>query len=67
MFLYRLEVRYTDNTRTELVILHEDEEKVFQTAQSQIDRHYLPPKKVEELVIVEKKPAGAGRGYVIDI
>lgn len=67
MFLYRIEITYEDRSRAEIVVLHEAEEKAFRSAQVQIEHHYLPSKKVAEMVIIEKKPAGVGRGYVIDL
>lgn len=65
MFIYRFEVLFTDESRTAVVVIHKDEEQAFRSAQNQIERHFLPPKAIKELAIVEKKPAEAGRGYVI--
>jgi hypothetical protein len=67
VFLYRIEVTYADRTRAEVVVLQEAEEKAFRSAQVQIEHNYLPAKQVAEMVIIEKKAAGAGRGYVIDL
>jgi hypothetical protein len=67
MFLFRVEVTYADRSRAEVIVLQESEEKAFKSASGQIEHHNLPPKQVKEMVIVEKKPAAAGRGYVIDL
>ncbi|WP_047152358.1 DUF3906 family protein [Aneurinibacillus tyrosinisolvens] len=67
MFLYRFEVRSDDGSNSAVVVLHENEEKAFRSAESQMEGQFLPPKKIAEIAIVEKKPAGVGRGYVIDI
>lgn len=67
MYLYRIEVTYADHSRSEVVVLHESEEKAFRSAGNQLEHHNLPPKKIQELVLVEKKPASAGRGFVVDV
>lgn len=66
MLLNRIKVTYTD-TRAEVIVLHESEEKACKSVGNQLEHHNLPPKKVAELVIIEKKPASAGRGFVVDL
>jgi hypothetical protein len=66
MFIYRFEVLFSDESQSAVVVLHEDEEKAFRSAQSQIERYFLPPKTVKELALVEKKSAKIGTGYVIE-
>ncbi|KIV56964.1 hypothetical protein AM501_27190 [Aneurinibacillus migulanus] len=65
MFIYRLEVTFEDESTAAVVVIHDSEEKVFHSAQNQIERYWLSAKPIKELAIVEKKPAEAGRGYVI--
>jgi hypothetical protein len=67
MFLYRFEVRFDNGSNSPVVVLHENKEKAFRSAESQFEGHFLPPKKIAEIAIVEEKPAGVGRGYVIDV
>ncbi|WCN37381.1 DUF3906 family protein [Aneurinibacillus uraniidurans] len=66
MFLYKFEVIFEDRTTAGLVILHENEEKAFQSAQNELERYFIPNKPVAELAIIEKKLAGPGRGYVVE-
>jgi hypothetical protein len=67
MFLYRFEVLFEDESKAAVVLMHNDEEKAFHSAQNQIEHYFLPSKPVKELAIVEKKPAHAGRGYVVEL
>ncbi|ERI06653.1 DUF3906 family protein [Aneurinibacillus aneurinilyticus] len=66
MFIYRLEVTFEDESAAAVVVIHDSEEKAFRSAQNQIERHFIPVKPIKELAIVEKKPAEAGRSYVIE-
>ncbi|MED0675466.1 DUF3906 family protein [Aneurinibacillus thermoaerophilus] len=66
MFIYRFEILFRDGGTAAVVVIHENEEKAFRSAQNQIERYFLPPRPVAEIAIVEKKPAGTGRGYVIE-
>lgn len=66
MFLYKFEVIFEDRTTAALVVLHENEEKAFGSAQNELERYFIPNRPVAELAIVEKKPAGPGRGYVVE-
>ncbi|BAU29680.1 uncharacterized protein DUF3906 [Aneurinibacillus soli] len=66
MFLYKFEATFADGTTAGLVILHESEEKAFHSAQNELERYFIPNKPVRELAIIEKKPAGPGRGYVVE-
>ncbi|GEN33904.1 DUF3906 family protein [Aneurinibacillus danicus] len=67
MFAYRFEVIFSDESRAAVVVIHDNEEEAFRSAQNQIDRYFLPSKSIKELAIVEKKPAEAGWGYVIEL
>ncbi|WP_058303500.1 DUF3906 family protein [Gorillibacterium timonense] len=65
MFLYKLEA-VTSDQLLHVVILAETDEQAFAGAESQLVRHYVAPPVIEELVIVEKKRAEKGAGYVLE-
>lgn len=66
MFLYKFEVIFQNGTTAGLVVLHENEEKAFHSAQNELERYFIPNRPIAELAIIEKKPAGPGRGYVVE-
>ncbi|WP_438432027.1 DUF3906 family protein [Gorillibacterium sp. sgz500922] len=65
MFLYKLEAKTADQ-RLSVVVLAETDDKAFQSAESQLIRHFVAPPGIEELAIVEKKRAEKGAGYVLE-
>ena len=66
LFLYKIEVVFLDKSKATVVLMHDSEEKAFKSAENQLELNYLPPKKVSEMALVEKKLLGKGRGYVIE-
>jgi len=65
MFLYKLEAK-TEGGLLPVVVLAETDEKAFAAAESQLIRHFVAPPGIKELVIVEKKRAEKGAGYVLE-
>ncbi|MCF6094231.1 DUF3906 family protein [Microaerobacter geothermalis] len=66
MFLYKLEVRFADESWATVVTIAGDDRQAFESANHQLECHYLPLKKITEMAMVEKKPAKKGHGYVIE-
>ncbi|MBN2908860.1 DUF3906 family protein [Polycladomyces sp. WAk] len=65
LFLYRLSVVTEEGETHTIVILAEDDETAFSTAEKEWERHFLVPPKVAEWALEEKRRAKTGSGYVI--
>jgi hypothetical protein len=66
MFLYKIQVQHEDGDLSTVVVLAENDEKAFSSAQNQLDRHYVKPKKAKEIAMIEKKRTDRGAGFVIE-
>jgi hypothetical protein len=66
MFLYKIQVKHTDGSISKIVVMAESDERAFKTAEAQLDKHYLPPKRTGEMAMLEKKVANKGVGFVIE-
>jgi hypothetical protein len=66
VFLYKIEIRHEDGDSSTVVVIAESDEKAFSSAENQLDRHFIKPKKAIEIAMIEKKRAEKGSGFVIE-
>jgi hypothetical protein len=66
VFLYKIQIRHENGDSSTVVVMAENDEKAFSSAENQLDRHFVKPKKALEIAMIEKKRADKGSGYVIE-
>ncbi|MFD2671122.1 DUF3906 family protein [Marinicrinis sediminis] len=65
MYLYRIEATIA-GALTVVIVIADSDEKAFDYAEQQLEKHFIAKPVVEELCVLEKKRMSAGNGYVIE-
>jgi hypothetical protein len=65
MFLYRIECQVKGKDLEHVIVLAESDLHAFDCAERLVKQQSLAPVDILETVILEKKPAKLGAGYVI--
>jgi hypothetical protein len=65
MFLYKLEIELEDQT-VYLIVHAESDEKAFASVEGHLARHFIKQLVVKETVLVEKRRAEKGAGYIVE-
>ncbi|TJY41395.1 DUF3906 family protein [Cohnella pontilimi] len=66
MFLYKLEVQLADR-RTVLILMGDSDEEVMDSVEAHLSKHFIGSPEVKEIALVEKRRAGKGAGYVVEL
>jgi hypothetical protein len=65
MFLYKVECQVPKQKLQHVIVLADDDLKAFEAAERLVKQQSITSIEITETVIVEKKPAKAGAGFVI--
>jgi hypothetical protein len=66
MFLYKLEVQLADR-QTVLILMGDSDHEVMDSVEAHLSKHFIGNPEVKEIVLVEKRRANKGAGYVIEL
>jgi hypothetical protein len=65
VFLYKLEVQLSDRNAV-LVLMGDSDQEVMDSVEVHLSKHYIGTPEIKEIVLVEKRRANKGAGYVIE-
>lgn len=65
MYLYKLEVQLADN-EVVLIVMGDSDEEVMNEAENHINKHFIIPPVIREIVLIEKRRANKGSSYVVE-
>ncbi|TFE30749.1 DUF3906 family protein [Cohnella luojiensis] len=65
MYLYKLEVQLEDK-EVVLIVMGDSDEEVMHEAEVHINKHFIIPPFIREIVLIEKRRANKGSAYVIE-
>lgn len=66
LFLYKVSAEIQGKGTVHVILLAASDEGAFAAAEKELDRHFIAAPPVVEMVIVEKRSAGKGRGFVVE-
>ncbi|MBW5445072.1 DUF3906 family protein [Cohnella sp. CFH 77786] len=65
LYLYKLEAQMPDRQAV-LVILAETDLEAMEEAEVHLSKHFIGAPEIKEIVLIEKRRANKGAGYVIE-
>lgn len=65
VYLYKFEIRMADRSAV-LILMEESERNAMDAVDAHLSKHYIETPEVREIVLVEKRRAMKGAGYVVE-
>jgi hypothetical protein len=66
VFLYKLEVQLADRQAV-LILMGDSDQEVMDSVEVHLSKQYIGNPEIKEIVLVEKRRANKGAGYVIEV
>ncbi|MBN2984789.1 MULTISPECIES: DUF3906 family protein [Cohnella] len=66
MYLYKLEAVFGDRPGVTMIVMGDSDAEAMEQAEVHLERHFVGKQDVRELVLIEKRRAVKGAGYVVE-